>query len=87
MYIAIDDIAITHLVFDEEFTNAIERKQVAQQDVERVKVHLLFIPTFFQSITFDRPCSLMCRRQSRKSLQLSFDLKESPKQPKFSLVH
>jgi regulator of protease activity HflC (stomatin/prohibitin superfamily) len=39
MYIAIDDIAITHLVFDEEFTNAIERKQVAQQDVERVKVH------------------------------------------------
>jgi hypothetical protein len=40
MYIAIDDIAITHLVFDEEFTNAIERKQVAQQDVERVKVRL-----------------------------------------------
>jgi regulator of protease activity HflC (stomatin/prohibitin superfamily) len=38
MYISIDDIAITHLVFDEEFTNAIERKQVAQQDVERVKV-------------------------------------------------
>ena len=41
MYISIDDIAITHLVFDEEFTNAIERKQVAQQDVERVKVRLL----------------------------------------------
>ncbi len=38
MYIAIDDISITHLVFDEDFTNAIERKQVAQQDVERVKV-------------------------------------------------
>ena len=41
MYISIDDIAITHLVFDEEFTNAIERKQVAQQDVERVKVRVL----------------------------------------------
>ncbi len=41
MYISIDDIAITHLVFDEEFTNAIERKQVAQQDVERVKVRFL----------------------------------------------
>ena len=40
MYIAIDDIAITNLVIDEEFTNAIERKQVAQQDVERVKVHI-----------------------------------------------
>jgi regulator of protease activity HflC (stomatin/prohibitin superfamily) len=38
MYISIDDISITHLVFDEDFTNAIERKQVAQQDVERVKV-------------------------------------------------
>jgi len=37
MYISIDDIAITHLAFDEEFTTAIERKQVAQQDVERVK--------------------------------------------------
>ncbi len=40
MYISIDDIAITHLAFDEEFTTAIERKQVAQQDVERVKVRL-----------------------------------------------
>ena len=48
MYIAIDDIAITHLVFDEEFTNAIERKQVAQQDVERVKVRPHFILTFLR---------------------------------------
>ena len=40
MYISIDDIAITHLAFDEEFTTAIERKQVAQQDVERVKVRV-----------------------------------------------
>ena len=49
MYISIDDISITHLVFDEDFTNAIERKQVAQQDVERVKVpiHCLISPHCF----------------------------------------
>jgi prohibitin 1 len=55
MYIAIDDIAITHLVFDEEFTNAIERKQVAQQDVERVKVRPHFILTFLHGVMFDCP--------------------------------
>jgi len=31
----LDDVSITHLVFGKEFTNAIEQKQVAQQEAER----------------------------------------------------
>lgn len=33
----LDDISITHLTFGREFTNAVELKQVAQQDAERAK--------------------------------------------------
>lgn len=35
--IVLDDISITHLAFSREFTSAVERKQVAQQDAERQK--------------------------------------------------
>lgn len=35
--ILLDDISITHLTFGKEFTEAVELKQVAQQDAERAK--------------------------------------------------
>lgn len=35
--IVLDDVSITHLAFSKEFTQAIEAKQVAQQDAERSK--------------------------------------------------
>jgi len=35
--ILLDDVSITHFSFSKEFTNAIESKQVAQQDAERSK--------------------------------------------------
>eukprot|EP01139_Manchomonas_bermudensis_P010108 Amastigsp_a339963_1738.p1 type:complete len:281 gc:universal Amastigsp_a339963_1738:856-14(-) len=35
--IVLDDISITHLSFSRDFTSAVERKQVAQQDAERQK--------------------------------------------------
>ena len=36
-HIALDDVSITHLTFSPEYTGAIERKQVAQQEAERSK--------------------------------------------------
>ena len=36
-YILIDDVSITELHFNKEFTEAIEMKQVAQQEAERAK--------------------------------------------------
>lgn len=35
--IVIDDVSITELTFGKEFTNAIEQKQIAQQEAERAK--------------------------------------------------
>jgi len=35
--ILLDDISITHLTFGKEFTEAVEMKQVAQQDAERAR--------------------------------------------------
>lgn len=35
--ITIDDIALTHLTFGKEFSEAVEAKQVAQQDAERAR--------------------------------------------------
>jgi len=35
--ILLDDVSITHLSFSKEYTAAVEAKQVAQQDAERVK--------------------------------------------------
>lgn len=35
--IILDDISITHLTFGREFTEAVEQKQVAQQDAERAR--------------------------------------------------
>jgi prohibitin 1 len=35
--LTLDDVALTHLAFGKEFTQAIELKQVAQQDAERQK--------------------------------------------------
>eukprot|EP00617_Octactis_speculum_P022717 CAMPEP_0185760188 /NCGR_PEP_ID=MMETSP1174-20130828/19035_1 /TAXON_ID=35687 /ORGANISM="Dictyocha speculum, Strain CCMP1381" /LENGTH=276 /DNA_ID=CAMNT_0028440893 /DNA_START=40 /DNA_END=870 /DNA_ORIENTATION=+ len=34
-HLTLDDVSITHLVYGKEFTNAIEQKQVAQQEAER----------------------------------------------------
>lgn len=33
----LDDISLTHLTFGQEFTSAVEQKQVAQQDAERAR--------------------------------------------------
>ena len=35
--ILLDDISITHLNFGREFTNAVEQKQVAQQEAEKAR--------------------------------------------------
>lgn len=35
--LVLDDISLTHLTFGREFTNAVELKQVAQQEAERAK--------------------------------------------------
>lgn len=35
--IKLEDVSITHMAFGSEFTKAVERKQVAQQDAERAK--------------------------------------------------
>lgn len=35
--IVLDDVSITQLTFSKEYTHAVERKQVAQQDAERAK--------------------------------------------------
>lgn len=35
--IVLEDVSITHLTFGREFTNAVEQKQIAQQEAERAK--------------------------------------------------
>ena len=35
--VVLDDIAITHLTFGREFTQAVEQKQVAQQEAEKAR--------------------------------------------------
>ena len=35
--ILFDDVAITHLAFSNEYTKAIEKKQVAQQEAEKAR--------------------------------------------------
>ena len=35
--IVLDDVSITNLTFSKEYTHAVERKQVAQQDAERAR--------------------------------------------------
>ncbi|KAI9470554.1 MAG: band 7 family-domain-containing protein [Benjaminiella poitrasii] len=35
--IALEDVSITHMTFGREFTNAVEQKQIAQQEAERAK--------------------------------------------------
>jgi len=40
-HIVLDDVSITHLSFSQEFTSAIEHKQVAQQEAERSKFIVL----------------------------------------------
>ena len=35
--VILDDIAITHLTFGREFTQAVEQKQVAQQEAEKAR--------------------------------------------------
>jgi prohibitin 1 len=36
-HIQLEDVSITHLTFGKEFTQAVEAKQIAQQDAERAK--------------------------------------------------
>lgn len=36
-HILLEDVSITHLTFGQEFTDAVEKKQVAQQEAERAK--------------------------------------------------
>jgi prohibitin 1 len=36
-YIILEDVSITHLTFGKKFTNAVEQKQIAQQEAERAK--------------------------------------------------
>ncbi|WFD25524.1 Prohibitin-1, subunit of the prohibitin complex (Phb1p-Phb2p) [Malassezia nana] len=36
-HIVLEDVSITHLTFGQEFTKAVEQKQIAQQDAERAK--------------------------------------------------
>lgn len=35
--IALEDVSITHMTFGREFTKAVEQKQIAQQDAERMR--------------------------------------------------
>ena len=35
--IALEDVSITHMTFGQEFTKAVEQKQIAQQDAERAR--------------------------------------------------
>ncbi|KAI8370610.1 prohibitin-1 [Radiomyces spectabilis] len=35
--IALEDVSITHMTFGKEFTNAVEQKQIAQQEAERAR--------------------------------------------------
>ena len=35
--IVLEDVSITHMTFGQEFTKAVEQKQIAQQDAERAK--------------------------------------------------
>jgi len=35
--IELEDVSITHMTFGKEFTNAVEQKQIAQQEAERAK--------------------------------------------------
>ncbi|GAA5813210.1 Prohibitin-1, subunit of the prohibitin complex (Phb1p-Phb2p) [Mucor flavus] len=35
--LALEDVSITHMTFGREFTNAVEQKQIAQQEAERAK--------------------------------------------------
>ncbi len=35
--IVLEDVSITHMTFGQDFTKAVEQKQIAQQDAERAK--------------------------------------------------
>lgn len=35
--IELEDVSITHMTFGQEFTRAVEQKQIAQQDAERAR--------------------------------------------------
>ena len=39
--LVLDDVSITHLTFGQEFTRAIEAKQVKQQEAEKAKFEVL----------------------------------------------
>ena len=42
--IVLDDVSITQLTFSRDYTAAVESKQVAQQDAERAKFVVRFLP-------------------------------------------
>lgn len=43
----LDDISITHLTFGQEFTNAVEAKQVAQQEAEKARFLVEKVDKFY----------------------------------------
>ena len=71
--IVLDDVSITNLTFSKEYTHAVERKQVAQQDAERARFivrpstlsscHVLGL----QCEEFSRACSHPCEQCLRPS--------------------
>ena len=48
--IVLDDISLTHLNFGREFTEAVEAKQVAQQEAERAKFLVEKVTVFVRTI-------------------------------------
>ena len=46
----LEDVSITHLTFGQEFTNAVEQKQIAQQEVERARFVVEKVSFFFACI-------------------------------------
>ena len=79
----LDDISITHLTFGQEFTNAVEAKQVAQQEAEKARFlvekviinAILLIPMVLKAFKF-----LISKRLNKSKKQLSLPLKVIQKQ-------
>jgi hypothetical protein len=54
--IRLEDVSIVNLTFGQEFTRAVEQKQIAQQDAERAKYIVEMVrPSFFLSVHFSIP--------------------------------
>lgn len=74
--LVLDDISITHLTFGREFTNAVELKQVAQQEAEKARYKTTF--TFFYFIVLAKCYKLICSDFSSKKLSRQKKLPSLP---------